>query len=356
MSFAASLSSSTNGGTKSSSDLERIESEYIKNLQQQVYFLELEANYLREEARKAAELQPQMSAEAKRMVTKLAELHSELEADRTEIKRQSVELELSAVELEKLGGKLKAAQESHSREKRLLLDEISQLKREKELLDRSIVNKDAEIMDVHSQMEVASSAARTADNKTRLLESQLTQKSEQMRLLQQTLDEKRTELMKSEAKLRESEEKIYTVSSTGINDKVKDDLRDEIRLLRQKLKEMEHEQNSKLTDDSRENIRLQQQIAQLQQQLDDQQHPKPSSRELTENRQASVTRLNDELQRCNRQIEEKDGRINELETCLESVKPMYDLHQSVDPQTWLQLSRLVDGLGTLSNTRPALSN
>jgi len=32
--------------TKSTSDLERIESEYIKNLQQQVYFLELEANYL----------------------------------------------------------------------------------------------------------------------------------------------------------------------------------------------------------------------------------------------------------------------------------------------------------------------
>ena len=27
-------------------DLERIEAEYIKNLQQQVYFLELEANYL----------------------------------------------------------------------------------------------------------------------------------------------------------------------------------------------------------------------------------------------------------------------------------------------------------------------
>jgi hypothetical protein len=31
---------------KSVSDLERIETEYIKNLQQQVYFLELEANYL----------------------------------------------------------------------------------------------------------------------------------------------------------------------------------------------------------------------------------------------------------------------------------------------------------------------
>ena len=41
---------------------------------------------------------------------------------------------------------------------------------------------------------------------------------------------------------------------------------EEIRLLRQRLKEME--QSIKLTDDSRENVRLQQQIVQLQQQLE----------------------------------------------------------------------------------------
>ena len=55
----------------------------------------------------------------------------------------------------------------------MLLDEIAQLKREKELLDRSLANKDAEILDIHQQFEVTSSAARTADNKIRLLESQV---------------------------------------------------------------------------------------------------------------------------------------------------------------------------------------
>jgi len=63
--------------------------------------------------------------------------------------------------------------DSHQREKLLLLDEISQIKKEKELLDRSIINKDAEILDVHSQMEAANSAARTADNNIRLLQSQV---------------------------------------------------------------------------------------------------------------------------------------------------------------------------------------
>jgi len=59
----------------SSEELKTIENDYIKNLQQQVYFLELEANYLREQARKATELQPKMTAEAERMLNKLRVSH-----------------------------------------------------------------------------------------------------------------------------------------------------------------------------------------------------------------------------------------------------------------------------------------
>jgi len=43
-------------------------------------------------------------------------------------------------------------------------------------------------------------------------------------------------------------------------------LKEEIRLLKQRLREMQ--QSVKLTDDSRENVKLHQRIAQLQQQLD----------------------------------------------------------------------------------------
>uniref|UniRef100_K1RGX1 Uncharacterized protein n=1 Tax=Magallana gigas TaxID=29159 RepID=K1RGX1_MAGGI len=45
-SLAASLGGSGNLKTLKSSTLENIEGEYIKNLQQQIYFLELESNYL----------------------------------------------------------------------------------------------------------------------------------------------------------------------------------------------------------------------------------------------------------------------------------------------------------------------
>jgi len=53
---------------------------------------------------------------------------------------------------------------------------------------------------------------------------QFAQKSEQVRLLQQTLDEKRSELLRAEAKLRDTEERLYA-GSVSVNDKVKDDLR-----------------------------------------------------------------------------------------------------------------------------------
>lgn len=54
-----------------SAELKEIESDYVKNLQQQIYFLELEANYLREQAKKATDMHPQMTAEAERMLKKL---------------------------------------------------------------------------------------------------------------------------------------------------------------------------------------------------------------------------------------------------------------------------------------------
>ena len=48
-----------------------VEAEYIKNLQQQIYFLELEAEYLREQSKKATDIHPKLTKEADRMMFKL---------------------------------------------------------------------------------------------------------------------------------------------------------------------------------------------------------------------------------------------------------------------------------------------
>jgi len=65
--------------------------------------------------------------------------------------------------------------DAHQREKRILSDEIVQLRKERDLLDRSQSNKDAQIGDIQHEMELATSSARTAENKARMLESQVMQ-------------------------------------------------------------------------------------------------------------------------------------------------------------------------------------
>lgn len=278
--MAAQFSMSEPTNSKSSlktPDLERIEAEYIKNLQQQIYFLELEANYLREQVRKSTELQPKMTAEAKRMIVKLKDLQKALEGTRLGMKHKDSEVEVSKLEKERLLGKLRADEDSHQRERQLLLDEIAQLKSEKALLDRSIANKDVNIAETEHRLEICQSSARTAENKLRLFETQLSQKSDQLRLVQQTVDEKRVELLRAEEKLHQSEERYYSSSALG-HDKVKEDLREEVRLLRKKLKEMEtmasHDKSlrSKMSDEGghalRENARLHQQVREFESQLD----------------------------------------------------------------------------------------
>ena len=51
------------------------------------------------------------------------------------------------------------------------------------------------------------------------------------------------------------------------------------------------------------------------------------------------------------QIEEKDSQIRELETRLESVEPLHELHSTLDSQNLDELGRLVDGLKTLAARR-----
>ncbi|KXJ09259.1 hypothetical protein AC249_AIPGENE18890, partial [Exaiptasia diaphana] len=76
----------------STADVGNIENEYIRNLQQQVYFLELETNYLREQARKASVIPPRVTEEADRMMRKLRDLQSQLDERSNDVSRKESKL------------------------------------------------------------------------------------------------------------------------------------------------------------------------------------------------------------------------------------------------------------------------
>ncbi|RUS70187.1 hypothetical protein EGW08_022049 [Elysia chlorotica] len=223
---------------KTATELASIEAEYIKNLQQQIYFLELESGYLREQARKATDMHPQMTAEAEKMLRKLREMQSEMDKMDVELKRKDSSIGVHTDEKRKLEELLQLEKDGRQRDKRLLTEELVTLKKEKDRLEREITRKDEQVAEARAELDSSALALKNADTKISTLRAQLEQRVEQHNLTQLALEEKRSELLSVEAQLRDTEER-YVASTVTIQDKLTQDLRDEIRLLHQKLKESE---------------------------------------------------------------------------------------------------------------------
>ncbi|KAK7091861.1 hypothetical protein V1264_009486 [Littorina saxatilis] len=271
--FSSMAKSMTKGGEAHSN----IETEYIRNLQQQVYFLELEANYLREQARKAADTHPQMVQEADRMLSKLRLMQQEMDAMAIELQRKDSAIGILMAEKERLQEQIRDLADVRSKDKRLFTDEVVTLKTEKDRLERELSRKDAQLLEAKSSIDKSTVALTNAETKIHTLKAQLEQRIEQHKMTQLALDEKRSELVSMETQLREVEDKFYS-STVQIQDKVTEDLRDEIRHLRQKLKETEMNAEKdrylrdKINEDSshlvKENAALSQQVLELEKQLD----------------------------------------------------------------------------------------
>ncbi|XP_062573134.1 ELKS/Rab6-interacting/CAST family member 1-like [Saccostrea cucullata] len=289
-SLAATLGGSGNIKLQRSAMLENVEGEYIKNLQQQIYFLELESNYLREQLKKATEMHPKMTAEAERMLAKLRSMQLEIDDLQLEVKRKETDIALLKTEKEKIMERLADEEASRTRDKRMLMDEIVQLKKDKDVMEREIAKRDAQLMDAKSELDKSSTALKNSELKIDTLRTQLEQRIEAHNLAQIALDEKRSELLSMETQMREVEDKYYN-QTLQLQDKVASDLKEEIQLLRQKLKETEMAADQdrflkvKLTEDStnlaRENAALNQQMIDLKKQLE----REKAYREATESRQ-----------------------------------------------------------------------
>ena len=288
-SLAANFSSSNVKSKSNMADLNNIEAEYIKNLQQQIYFLELESNYLRDQAKKATDMHPRMTEEAERMLTKLRTMQLEVDSLQMELKKKDTVIAVCNTEKDRTFERLKDEEAARTRDKRNLMDEIFELKKQKDVMDRELGQKDSQLFDAKTELDKSATALKNAEIKIQSIRSQLDQRSEQHNLTQITLDEKRSELLSVQTQLRELEDKYYN-NTLQIQDKVANDLKEEIRQLRQKLKETEmsaeHEKymKTKLTEDNanlvRENSVLNQQVVDFQIEVERER----GARETTESR------------------------------------------------------------------------
>nr|XP_060609265.1 myosin heavy chain, non-muscle-like isoform X1 [Anolis sagrei ordinatus] len=249
-----------------------IEPKYIKNLQQQIYFLEAEANFLREQTKKATVLQPHMTSEMEHLRQKLQELQSQSDGLQLELKRKENGLNVLKVEKEQLRNQIIIANENHSKEKLALIEEIIEMKRRKEQKDRLISAKEVEILHAKQELDEQQINLSSREQAILVLQTKVKQQSEKQKAVELQLSEKRKECLKVQSAVHEMEDKIFK-KTAEIQEYVTHELRSEISFLHQQMHEREllAEQDnflrSKMVDDydalTKENAMLQSRLLDL---------------------------------------------------------------------------------------------
>ncbi|XP_029452248.1 myosin-9-like [Rhinatrema bivittatum] len=196
---------------------------------------------------------------------------------RLELKRKEASLHLWQTELERLKSQIDMAEDVHSKEKRSLVEEIIQLKRMREETSRQISQKETEILLVRQELERELTNESNKEQQIMILQSKLKQRSEQQKAVELQVSEKNMEILKVQSGMHEMEEKIQQHTAV-MHEQITRDLRNEITLLHQQLREktLRGEQDrllrSKIMDDcavlTKENAALGSQHLEINKQLD----------------------------------------------------------------------------------------
>eukprot|EP00058_Branchiostoma_floridae_P017670 XP_002603159.1 hypothetical protein BRAFLDRAFT_63203 [Branchiostoma floridae] len=331
--FSKSLRSST-------SDLGNIEAEYIKNLQQQVYFLELEANFLYpfHLPHLAAYIHPRMTAEAERMLRKLRDLQSEVDGLSLEIRRKESHLDMLSTEKSRVESKLMTTEDAYSREKRLLMDEIVSLRKLKEVADRDITIKDRDILQLREHLTQAQVDYNNANHKIKILQTQLDQRAADHKVTQIHLEEKRADLLKTQSALSAAEDRYYT-STAAMAEAATKDLR----------------MSDDLARVTKENAFLGQQVAELNRQLDRERNIRGEKETREASKTMEVMSLQDnerqlkfEIETLRNQLEEERAKVRNY---MDQVRVQEELGTSVRLEGATAKSQLreLEGIHTSTN-------
>jgi len=220
-------------------DLATVESEYIKNLQQQVYFLELEANFLRDQAQKAELLSKHSAAdEATKWRRRLKDVEIEQDSLKSEIRRKEIEAEAADLERRQYVKELKSLKHTAAAEKDHLIDEITSLRNK---LDNSCLNEKK----LQIQLETAEETKTATLGKALDVESRLAVVRDQLdrtlntnKELRTDLAEKRVEIKQFKTQLGDLESK-YLTQATELKEAAISDMRGKLADMRVRMRELE---------------------------------------------------------------------------------------------------------------------
>ncbi|KAM9165673.1 uncharacterized protein ACDP82_002585 isoform 2-T2 [Pangshura tecta] len=275
--------------------LSSIEAEYIKNLQKEVYLLELETSFLREQAKKATSIQPKISTQAEKVLQKIKELQSEINTAQLELGKKENSTKFFDAENQAMRKRLQTLSDENTREKLLLMEDVTKLKKLAEIVVQDISHKEAELLEVQQELQRAMNSTKENEHNCHHLENELHQQIHHHQDMEAKLVENRSECVRVQALLHQLEEK-YLTSSQSMQQHIAKELREEAEKLRQQLKEKELSADedkylrNKMAEDcgylTKENGFLQSQVLEAAKQLD-------RERQLREEESTCCTRISE---------------------------------------------------------------
>ncbi|XP_069477354.1 early endosome antigen 1-like isoform X2 [Ambystoma mexicanum] len=217
--------------------LATIESEYIKNLQKQVYLLELETSFLKGRAQKATSVQPKITSEAEKMLKTMKELQSAINHVQVELGAKESSTEILKAENEALQRHRQSLSDTSAKEKMMLMEDVTKHKQLAEISTLDITHKQAELIKIQQDLQRTVNSAKEKEQNAHLLETQLQRQVQQHQGAEAKLAENRSEFLRLQTSLHQLEEN-YLTSSQSMQEQIAKELR-EAEKLRQQLMEKE---------------------------------------------------------------------------------------------------------------------
>ncbi|XP_033011368.1 nuclear mitotic apparatus protein 1-like [Lacerta agilis] len=346
-----------------------IEAEYIKNLQKQVCLLECETSYLRERAKKATSVQPQVTREAEKILQKIKELETAINTAKIETVQKENSTKIVEAEIHAIYRRLQILSDANAKEKLALIEDATKLKQLADISTQNVSHKAEELLKIQRNIQLTANSVKEKEHEAHLLESQLQLQIQQHQATEQKLTESRSECLQLQALLHQLEEKLL-IGSQSTQQRIAKELSEESEKLRQVLKEKELSADEekylrdKMSEDcghlTRENGLLQAQVLQATRQLS-------REKQLREDESTSHLRRASELASGRERERQLEGELTYLKTRLqnkrqsvskvqEQVLHLQQERKSMDQNGQLLQSQLIDlekrhGIVQLENSK-----
>eukprot|EP00079_Xenopus_tropicalis_P036870 XP_017950641.1 PREDICTED: myosin-11-like isoform X2 [Xenopus tropicalis] len=170
------------------------------------------------------------------MITQMKEVQSHINSMEVELSIKEKRINSVKREKETIHNNLQSLSETNFREKMVLLEEVTQLKKLAEVSTLDIAHKEEELQKIQHELQRTINSVKEKESEVLHLQAEHQEQIKEHESVEQKLAEKRVEYLRMQSVLHQLEEK-YLTAAQSVQSKIGSELRKEAEKLRYQLKE-----------------------------------------------------------------------------------------------------------------------